>query len=139
MGEVFCNCPWVARFDRETQSYEQQTHNAKCAFGQRAKIAQNHIDRAIETFNRLYPGHAVSIGYIPDEQCKGGECEPAQAFTRFPEDGGSPEIWISDATPIYGVPDTLLHEFAHIIAGLEAGHGPSFEEAYQRLWQGFEA
>lgn len=131
-----CHCRWEPYYDHAAKTYERQIHS--CQQLGKVTLSVGHIDRAIETFNRLYPGHSVSIGFMPDDQCKGDDGEAAQAFTLFPDDGGKPEIWISDATPIHGIPDTLFHEFAHVVAGIEAGHGAEFEAVYERLWKEFD-
>ncbi|RYG88417.1 MAG: M48 family peptidase [Alphaproteobacteria bacterium] len=104
-----------------------QPRGAYYAFGPVAAV--------IDAFNCLYPGKVVSIDFIPEKQCVGEDGIAAQAFALFPDEGGPPEIWVSDATPVLGLPDTIAHELAHIAAGAEADHGPEFDAAYEAIWQ----
>ena len=102
-------------------------------------LSEDHAREAISICKRLYPNHPLRINFIPDNQCHGDDGEPADAFALFPDDGAPPEIWISYDVPVEGLPDTIFHEFAHIVAGLDAGHGPEFEAVYQRLWEAMDA
>lgn len=92
------------------------------------------IDAAMHVIATLHPTITVQIGYLSAEACKSDDGEEVAGLTLYPDDGSAPEIWISEATPVYGVPDTLLHEMAHVVAGLEADHGPVWEREYEALW-----
>jgi hypothetical protein len=105
--------------------------------GVSAKLLWTPIEDAVDAFNRAYPGRHVTIQFIESDECRGDDGSPAQGFTLFPDDGGNPEIYIDRETPWCGVPDTIIHELAHVVAGIEADHGPEFEAAYNAIWDRF--
>ncbi|HEX8418527.1 MAG TPA: hypothetical protein VF638_00785 [Sphingomonas sp.] len=123
---------WMARHDPDTHwmGGERQVSGVF--------LRPTYADDAVAVFNALYPDRLVPIAFFPAKQCVGDGGEPAQGFTLFPDDDpANPEIWISDETPVYGVPDVIFHELAHVVAGFDADHGPQWEAVYDALWARF--
>ncbi len=53
--------------------------------------------------------------------------------TLFPDDGGIPQIRLSSNIPYFAVVEILAHELAHVVAGIDAGHGEEWEEAFKKI------
>ena len=82
-------------------------------------------------FRDLYPGLEYTAQLVPTlEDDAGG---PVFGQTFFPDDGGVPVISISAEAPANAVPELLAHELAHLVAGVEADHGPDWEAALDAI------
>lgn len=51
----------------------------------------------------------------------------------WPDEGGEPHIELSEDLPVGAIPEVLAHEFAHIVVGIDAGHGGAWEAEYMAL------
>lgn len=84
-------------------------------------------------FRELYPDtkyHAQLVPELEDE-----DNAPVYGLTLFPDDGSEPIICISAVAPISAEPELLAHELAHVVAGIDAGHGPTWEAAFEEIYQ----
>lgn len=82
-------------------------------------------------FRELYPGVEYVAQLVPNLVDPDGG--PIFGETFFPEDGGVPVISISAEAPANAIPELLAHELAHLIAGVEADHGPEWETAMDAI------
>lgn len=87
-------------------------------------------------FSQLYPGVEYRAQFAGEVIDVNGE--KAYGETCFPDDGSSPVITISAATPIGAGPEIFSHELAHIVAGMEAGHGAGWEAVMDRIHARYE-
>lgn len=53
--------------------------------------------------------------------------------TYFPDDGSEPIVHVSVGIPMEAVIEVTAHELAHVAAGLAAGHGPEWEDAFEKI------
>ena len=84
-------------------------------------------------FRELYPDtkyHAQLVPELEDE-----DNAPAYGLTLFPDDGSEPIICISAEAPISAEPEFFAHELAHVVAGIDAGHGPTWEATFEAIFQ----
>ena len=85
-------------------------------------------------FNPLLFALEVCEDLHPDleaEVCWATQEDPG--LTLFPEDGGTPQIMIDVGLPLDATVEVLMHEVAHVVAGVEAGHGSEWEGAFDAL------
>lgn len=84
-------------------------------------------------FRRLYPGKECEC-WIDQGEIKGEDGETVYGITEQYEDGElsvrvSASLSISDAVEVFA------HELAHVAVGMDAQHGPEFEEANDRIFE----
>lgn len=83
-------------------------------------------------FRRLYPGKECEC-WIDQGEIKNKDGETVYGITEQYEDGElsvrvSASLSISDAVEVFA------HELAHVAVGMEAEHGPEWEEANDRIF-----
>jgi len=86
----------------------------------------NLFELMIETVNFLYPRLEFEV-WISDI----GE-DNGYGYTYFPDDG-FPVIEIGIHVPIGVFPEILAHEIAHVIVGIEEGHGEKWDEEFSKI------
>ena len=88
----------------------------------------NPIDEVVKSCNKLYPNYCELIFAegIKDK-------EDAWAVTVWPDDGTNPAIWIDVSSPYMAVVELIAHEYAHVVAGHSAGHGPDWEKVFDAV------
>ncbi len=102
-------------------------HVDQSLFDQRAHRAKRLLDVAIRA-RQMMDEHGLKSWYLYFSQARRmlGKC----AFREK-------SIYISRYHAVYYEPmqvdDTILHEIAHALAGLEAGHGPKWKEIARRI------
>lgn len=79
-------------------------------------------------FARLWPDKNARVLFVMGLYAK----TKAYGRTNFRKKK-SPVIAIDAEVPLYGAVDVLVHELAHVAAGLHAGHGKKWKAAYDRL------
>lgn len=53
--------------------------------------------------------------------------------TIFSDDGSPPIIEVNPFIPLAHIAEIIAHELAHVIAGLEAGHGEEWDREFQKI------
>lgn len=53
--------------------------------------------------------------------------------TFFPDDGRAPVVQVAVGIPMEAVIEVMAHELAHVAAGLSAGHGAEWEDAFEKI------
>ena len=61
------------------------------------------------------------------------EKEDAWAVTFWSEDGCKPEISIDVSAPYSACVELIAHEFAHVVAGEDAGHNDEWEKIVSEI------
>lgn len=87
------------------------------------------IQLVLSVVNDLYPdieAEVILVDEIPgDEEAVGG--------TLFPDDGGTPQILMTDI-PLSGFVEVLAHECAHVVCGDAEEHGEKWEAVSQEIY-----
>lgn len=80
-----------------------------------------------EAFAALYPGLTFTCVWADELHDEDGD--ESYGLTLFPDDGGMPEIAVSAELTVKNAVRVLVHELAHVAAGIDAEHGPAWKEA----------
>ncbi len=84
------------------------------------------IATVIQAFENLYPGKSTTVTFrVIDD-------EPAAGFADFSA-RGKPQVVIDPRWPYISVLGILVHELAHVVAGLRAGHGKKWQAAQSAI------
>ncbi len=83
-------------------------------------------------FKNLYPDKTCKVYW---DQHQKDEHSEEYGFTNFPDDGGTPRVFIYAEHPVNTQAETLGHELAHVAVGLEHGHDQAWEEAFEAIFQ----
>lgn len=86
---------------------------------------------AFEAFAALYPGLTFTCEWAEELHDEEGVETYGQTF--FPDDGGIPEIAVSGELTVKNAVEVLVHELAHVAVGIDAEHGPAWEEAFDAI------
>lgn len=89
----------------------------------------NPTQDVVDVCNKLYPEKDCELIFA--EGIK--EKDDAWAATNWPDDGSNPEIWVDVSAPYSAVIELIAHEFAHVVAGHAAGHGPEWENVFDEI------
>lgn len=89
----------------------------------------NPVQDVIDICNRLYP--KLNCELIFAEGIK--EKDDACAATVWPDDGSEPQIWIDVSASYSATVELIAHEFAHVVAGHESGHGQEWEKVFDEI------
>lgn len=82
----------------------------------------------------LWPDLRAEVQFAPAGHFRRCWFRRAKGGTRFPEDGSPPLIDISLHCTVIGAAMVLAHEFAHVKAGLDAGHNVTWKHYRDWLW-----
>lgn len=88
-----------------------------------------------QAFKNLYPDKDCVIYWKPNLKDKNGVS--VYGTTIFVDDGSiiiaiNPELKVCDAIEILG------HELAHVAVGVDAGHGPEWETAFDAIGEEYD-
>lgn len=88
---------------------------------------QNPIDELRLAALEAFPDLSCSVRFasFPDDGPYGE--------TLFPDDGSRPIVQVAVGIPMEAVIEVMAHELAHVAAGLDAGHGAIWEDAFDRI------
>lgn len=92
-------------------------------------IINNPIDMLLEVMDEHYPQVKADI-YFGEQETDGID---RLGVTIFPDDGGRPVIEVNPHIPLAHVAEIIAHELAHVIAGIEAGHGEKWEAEFENI------
>lgn len=101
-----------------------------------ANIINDPFPALFEAFGTLYKDADKVETYLvtADEfDLYGDDGEPALGFTLFPDDGSYPVIYVSAELPFKDVVEIVAHEMAHVIAGQDAEHDETWEQAFSDI------
>ncbi|NMB10548.1 MAG: hypothetical protein GX982_07650 [Tissierellia bacterium] len=87
------------------------------------KIINDPIKYVLKAIKELYPGYRAEVIYLTDY-----DGEEGPAYTVFDDDRDCPLVVIDASTPFHCVPGLLIHEIAHVVVGIEGGHGKKWEK-----------
>lgn len=98
------------------------------------KILNDPFKILLEAVQNLYPEIECEIQMDPTIRKPfklfGKRLWGCCGYALFPNDGGIPQIRISSNIPYFAVVEVLAHELAHVVAGIDAGHGAEWEEVF---------
>lgn len=89
----------------------------------------NPFEIVIDVGNIMYPNIKAIIQFNPDIK----EC----GCTTFPDDNTTPIIDISTNIPFDAMIETLAHEIAHLVAGIEHGHDEVWEKVFADIHENY--
>lgn len=89
------------------------------------KLLFDPFGLVLEVFNELYPQHECEVIF--------GSRMPEATFGYTDFAQSPPWIIVGFDIPMAGVVEVLAHELAHVVAGLEADHGPEWEAAFNAI------
>lgn len=92
-------------------------------------IMNNPIDMLLEVMDKHYPDLKVDI-YFGEQETNGVD---KLGVTIFPDDGSRPVIEVNPDIPLAHIAEIIAHELAHVIAGVEAGHGEEWESEFENI------
>lgn len=88
-----------------------------------------------EAFKELYPDKVCECWF--DTDIKADDGDDAFGITSFEPDGRI--VVLVDANiSAEAATETLAHEFAHVAAGYDAGHGAEWEKAFKAIFDKYE-
>ena len=99
------------------------------------RIVNNPFEVVMQAVEELYPGTKAEIQFNPNIKYRKWlffKCEHCGS-TFFPDDGGTPIIDISTNIPFEAMVETLGHELAHVVAGVDEGHGKEWQKAFDNI------
>ncbi|MFU1798188.1 hypothetical protein ACM1RC_30330 [Paenibacillus azoreducens] len=105
-------------------------------------IVNDILSAVIVAAKGLYPELDAQIQWDPtlsgdDLKAKIGRVgtwkKPEYGYTFFPDDSSTPTIGISPHIKVTTAAEVLAHELAHVAAGLEAGHGRVWSDAFNAI------
>lgn len=89
-----------------------------------------------QAFERLFPEKTCEIWWgLPDNETDG---EPAYGATIFPDDGSSPQVFVSPDYPVSQQVEILAHELAHVVAGKDHEHDETWDKAFEQIHNEYE-
>ena len=92
-------------------------------------IMNNPIDMLQEVMDKHYPDLKVDI-YFGEQETDGIH---RLGVTIFPDDGSRPVIEVNPDIPLAHIAEIIAHELAHVIVGIEAGHGEVWEAEFENI------
>lgn len=93
---------------------------------------------ALTIYNPIRDVCEAALSVFPDLDCH-------VSFADFPDGGprgttewaengdGTAIVQVDVRLPMAGVVEVLAHELAHVAAGLDAEHGPEWQDAFERI------
>jgi len=91
----------------------------------RFRIVFDPFKLVLDVAHDLFPGFRADIFF-------GAESKKGYGTTNFSE-GEVPHITISATVPFGAAPEILAHEIAHVVVGIEAGHGKKWDWVFARI------
>lgn len=98
----------------------------------------NPFDLLIEVMKEEYPDAKADI-YFGQTAVDGKDTFGVTIFPHKENDLQRPAIEIYYDLPLPGSVEILAHELAHVVAGIEEGHGPKWEEIFENIFVKFDA
>lgn len=98
-----------------------------------AKFINNPYDMVIKVFDTLFPDTLCAVQFDGTmENC------PPWGATVFPDEiDAIPMVYINANLTIVAGVGILAHELAHVVCGVEEGHGEKWKEAADKIHEGF--
>jgi hypothetical protein len=90
-------------------------------------------DCLIDVFEQLYPNKDAIINYT-EEIKEDTDGESFLAYTLFPYDGSTPEIYICLQAPLESLPELIAHELAHVVTGNDHDHDDDWDMVFGRIY-----
>lgn len=85
-----------------------------------------------QAFRNLYPDKECEVWY---DQHQNDEHDEEYGFTQFPDDGSIPQVFIYAEHNINIQVETLAHELAHVVVGIEHEHDLVWESVFDKIFQ----
>ena len=86
-----------------------------------------------EAFRNLFPDKDCECYWNPDIE---DEVEGVKSYgnTIFGDDG-IVTVFVTPTLPVCDCAEVFAHELAHVAVGIDAGHGPEWEDAFDKIFQ----
>lgn len=88
-----------------------------------------------KAFENLY--HKECICEWSPTSFKAEDGSDAYGMTTF-DDDGKILVSISADIPVTGAVEVFAHELAHVVVGIDAGHGKEWEETFEAIYREYE-
>lgn len=98
-----------------------------------ARFNFNPFDILFEVFAEKWPDREAVIDLCVEIEGEG--MQGCHGCTDF--DSSPPRIGVSGEVPLRHAAEIVAHELAHVAAGIDEGHGPGWEAAFEALHEGY--